>query len=911
MGDGLRDPWARNVLTSAIPVRSLTPPPANVPPLNRLSPSAVPGNERIGGNSAEILERRTAASIRPAPEGCFHCGERCPTPAWTEQGHCFCCAGCQTVFSLLHETGLCQFYDFAASPGTRVPASSTADRWAFLRDPAVAARLLDYSDETRACVTLQVPSIHCLACVWLLENLFRLHPGIGESRVNFSRREVSVTFERAQLSLCELITLLASLGYAPELTYAKITPRQSRTGPRLRQRQWLQLGVAGFGFGNAMLLGLPGYWGLDSLSGPWFKALAGWLSLALALPVLIYSAADYWRAAWTSLRQRALLIEVPIALGLVALYGQSIYEVARGHEGYSDSLTGLIFFLLAGRMFQRKSFDRLVFDRDYKGFFPLSVLRKTATGEETVAISELAVGDRLLIRHGELVPADAQILSGEALVDYSFVTGEAHPVVRQVGESIYAGGRQMGGLLEVQTVKSVSESYLTSLWNQDAFRKKPGQKLETLTNRYSRRFTLGIIGIALATTAVWLLIDPAVALKAGVSVLIVACPCALALAAPLTLGTAHRWLASHAIFLRNAAVIEQLAPVDTVVFDKTGTLTATGAGAVVGNGPPLTPAEQQLVRSLARLSAHPLARWVTESLPESSPEPIRDFTEITGSGIRGTAAGHELHLGSAAWLNSLGAGPLRSAANSDSLSTCTRNPARLSGSEIHIAIDGVQRGCFLLEARLRPEVDRLMERLRGNCQLVLLSGDNAREEARFRALLGPDARIEFQQSPLDKLRIVRELQATGHQVVMVGDGLNDAGALKQADVGVAVVEHVGSFTPASDIIIAAAELPRLADMLTFARRSAHIVRAGFLLSGAYNVIGLSIAAAGRLSPLICAVLMPLSSVTVVLFAIAATRWTAWRTFRETPKTPTQPDSSTPRHEIGMPGRSSLAKGAAR
>ena len=333
-------------------------------------------DEKADERTADAAGRIASARAGGKPARCFHCGERCPSTAVVEGGRDFCCLGCQTVFALLTESGLGQFYELDSRPGTRVGQTTTRRQWAFLDDATVQEKLLDFADERQAKVTLHLPAIHCVACVWLLENLFRLQAGIGESRVNFGRREVSISFDRALVKLSEIAALLASLGYEPALTFSELDNGESRKAPRWRQRQWLQVGVAGFGFGNVMLLALPGYLGLDSLSGPWFKVLAGWLSLALALPVLVYSAADYWRAAWFSLKQRVLTLDVPIALGLAAIYGQSVFEVATGRgEGYCDSLTGLIFFLLCGRLFQRKTFDRLAFDRDYKGFFPLAVLR--------------------------------------------------------------------------------------------------------------------------------------------------------------------------------------------------------------------------------------------------------------------------------------------------------------------------------------------------------------------------------------------------------------------------------------------------------------------------------------------------------------------------------------------------------
>jgi Cu+-exporting ATPase len=409
----------------------------------------------------------------------------------------------------------------------------------------------------------------------------------------------------------------------------------------------------------------------------------------------------------------------------------------------------------------------------------------------------------------------------------------------------------------------VSQSYLTSLWNNEAFRKARNDDLNTLTNRYSRRFTVLVIGIAVMAALFWALSDAGRAVKAFASVLIVACPCALALAAPLTLGTAQRLLGRFNIFLKNALVIERMAQVDTVVLDKTGTLTRADASGVSFQGVGLSAEEFSWVYSLARQSTHPHSVRISEDLATGrAPTAVSHFTETPGRGIAGNVAGHGLLLGSLAWLASRG------------VSVTESNLP--GGNATFLALDGRYRGAFALATTLRPEVDQLIQRLDSNYELVLLSGDDEREAARFRALFGAEAELRFKQSPLDKLGFIRDLQVSGRKVMMVGDGLNDSGALKQSDVGVAVVERIGAFSPASDVIMDAAQLPRLAQVLEFSRRAARLVRLGFVISGLYNVVGISIAAAGQLSPIVCAILMPLSSVSVVLFAIVATGWTARR-----------------------------------
>ncbi len=804
--------------------------------------------------------QRTPTGAPRFSSGCFHCGEACADGAFSLDGKSFCCFGCQTVFTLLHESGLEQFYKLNSQPGVRIRSAGVAARWTFLDDAVVQEKLFDYADKTQARVTLHLPAIHCVACVWLLENLFKLHPGIGQSLVNFSRREAAITFTPAKIKFSELAALLATLGYEPELTLGAL--ERTKVSP-LVKKTWLQIGVAGFAFGNIMLMSLPFYFGLDSFSGPWFKSVAGWLGLAFALPVVTFSAADFWRGAWFSVRQRALTMEVPIVIGLAAIYVASVFEVLshRG-PGYCDSLCGLIFFLLCGRLFQRRTYDRLTFDRDYKGFFPLSVLRKNFDGEASVAISQLQTGDHLILRNGELLPADAKLLSGDACIDYSFVTGESEPVACAAGSHLFAGGRQVGGVIEVETVKPVAQSYLASLWNNETFRKSRDNDLDSLTNRYSKRFTKLVIGVALAAAVFWIFRDPAKALKAFTSVLIVACPCALALAAPLTHGTAQRILARLKIFLKNALVVERMAEVDTIVLDKTGTLTSADARGVEFVGPnPLTAAESEMIASLTRHSTHPNSVRISKALP-SAALAVASFKETPGSGVAGEVAGHTIHLGSRAWLEKC-----QVSAGADARSTEFK-----SGGAVFVAIDGTFRGAFTLENSLRPEVAELIAQLGGRFELALLSGDNEREAARFQNIFGERALLKFNQSPADKLNFIRELQARGRRVMMVGDGLNDAGALKQAEVGVAVVEQIGVFSPASDVILDAAELPQLARVLQFSRRAAVVVRAGFLISAGYNLVGVSIAAAGLLSPVVCAILMPLSSATVVAFTCGATAW---------------------------------------
>ncbi|MDA7631779.1 heavy metal translocating P-type ATPase metal-binding domain-containing protein [Verrucomicrobia bacterium] len=791
-------------------------------------------------------------------ESCFHCGTICRDASGRKDGKVFCCHGCAIVYDLLHESGLSNYYQIKPHSGIRIEHDHALNEFSYLDDPAVLDSLLDFHQSNHSIVTFSIPSIHCVACVWLLENLYRLQEGVGESKVNFPRKEVRITFDHEKVSLSTLVALLARMGYQPELKWAdQSTPRQAPTFKRIH----LQLGVAGFAFGNIMLFSLPAYFGMNEWNGAGFQQFFRWLSLLISLPVVFYSASDYWQSAYRCWKRRMLTIELPIALGLAALFAQSLFEVITGAgEGYLDSLCGLVFFLLCGRIFQQKTYDRLSFDRDFRSFFPLSVIRVEQGRERIVSVSEIRRGDMLILRLGDLVPADSVLVKGDAVMDYSFVTGESDPVECLDGDRIYAGGKQMGGRIQIRIVKPVSQSYLTSLWNQEVFKKAPESHIGSLTNHVSRYFTVAVIAIALSSAVIWLWVDAGKALYAFTSVLIVACPCALALAAPFAHGTALRLLGAQSVFVRNGEVLETLQRVDTVVFDKTGTLTQTKRNSVEFKGTPLSNDETSCLGSLARHSTHPHCLAISGYLTTSGfyTEPVRSFSETPGKGVEGRVMDREIWMGSASWMSA------RGAHLPDKISN--------SGSMVHVCLQGRYRGSFCITAAYRPEVAGMLQRMGYQKRLALLTGDRERDVSLLSSLLGPAASIHFEQSPHDKHSYIKALQEAGHKVLMVGDGLNDAGALKQSQVGIAVSEEVGRFTPASDVIISADRIKDLDRLMAFSTGMSRVICTAFGVSILYNILGITFAARGMLSPLICAVLMPLSSITVVTFAYLATRW---------------------------------------
>lgn len=756
------------------------------------------------------------------------------------------------AYQILSDNGLERFYTLESTPGIK-PLDSDETRYAALDQPDVRRRLVDFSNGKITRITLRIPAIHCAACVWLLENLYRLIPGVGRSEVNFPRKEVTIFLDDDKVCLSELANRLTSLGYAPELKLDRLSSVTATSG---KHRLLMQIGMAGFAFANVMMMSFPSYLGLNAETESSLMRFFGLVSLGLSIPVLLFSAQDYFRNAWQGLRRRMLTIDFPIALGISALFLQSTSDIIRhAGEGYLDSFTGLVFLLLCGKWLQRTTYDSMAFDRDYRSYFPLSVMRRKNGEDKSVALTDLAPGDRIIIRHGELIPADAVIMSGEARLDYSFVTGESEPMVNSPGEYVYAGARQTGGLLEIELVKDVSQSYLTSLWNNDAFHKPRERDLENLTNRVGRWFTAAVVVIAAATALYWWNNDPSRLARTFSAVLIVACPCALALAAPFTFSTAQQKLGRAGLFLRSPSVVEALARTDLVVFDKTGTLTSGQSGSIDYEGTPLNTDEMAWAGSLARRSTHPVSRQIANQL--NADLQVDSFESISGLGIRGVVAGHEVLIGSA---------------------TRVKLDADTSPGGTWLCIDGHVRGRFLLNQNARPGLPSVIDAMRkSGRKLCLLSGDRDATALQFEKIFGSRADLYFEQTPHDKLDFIRRRQAEGHRVLMIGDGLNDAGALQQCDAGIAVTEDVSLFSPACDAILSGGSFSRLPEFLRFSRASVLVLKTAFVISLIYNVVGISFAASGMLSPMVSAILMPLSSLSVIGFSTLATAWAARHT----------------------------------
>ena len=779
---------------------------------------------------------------------CRHCGDPCGSSSRETPAGTFCCAGCASVFALLEEYGLTAFYTCDVRPGVSQKPAGGRDpqRFAAFDDAGVGARFVITRGD-RAEVTLPVPAMHCASCLWLLEQLWRFHPGILRSEAHLIRRTVTVQFRPAEISLRQVAETLASIGYEPAIDQEP----PSRT-PVSRRHLYLRIGVAGFAFGNVMLFSIPRYVNGAPLE-PQFQALFGWLNIAFSLPVLAFSAWPYFTSSWAALRGRAITLDVPIALGLAVLFGRSAVEViTRTGEGFFDSFAGLVFFLLIGKLFQQKAFDELSFDRTMKSFLPLSVRAGQGDDLRVTPIEALRPGDEMLLRPGEVIPADAILVSDAGAVDFAFVTGEQEPVAITRGNLVQAGGRVAGQAIRLTVAKPVSTSRLAELWSHPVFLTPKVHWLASLLMIFGRWFTVAALGFAAIGAALWWP-DARKAAEVATAVLIIACPCAFTLAAPITLGTAMGVLGRAGFFLKNAETALDLGRVDEVVFDKTGTLTFGAADARVLTHT-FSEADWRRIRRLAAESVHPISRAISGAGSPADGD-ATNVLEFAGRGLQGVIDGHHVAIGNIGFFETR---PITSSPASPELTTWA-------------SIDHAAPRLISMEPAERPRIRVAIGAIAKSVAVRLLSGDRASAalSSSWQPLFG-DA-MQFNQSPEDKLEAIRGSQQRGRRVAMIGDGLNDAAALAAADVGIAVSDDTACLVPACDAVIRGDRLTRLPAFLDYARRSRRVIVLCFTVSLLYNALGLGLALAGRLTPLATAILMPVSSLTIVALSAGLMR----------------------------------------
>jgi len=795
------------------------------------------------------------ASYNSTKHICFHCQEVCPDERLRLEDKYFCCNGCQMVYEILNAHQLCEYYRLDTHAGQTLKNTGKTRSYTYLNDPEIQDKLLDFNSNSVAQTTFYLPQMHCISCIWLLEQLGKLDCGITHSRVNFLKKTVTIQFDPSRTTLGNIAALLAAVGYEPDINLGDITNAKP---PLISHTLALQIALAGFAFGNIMLFSFPEYVGMDAETFRWFSNVFGCLSIALALPVLLFSARNYFISAWQGLLHRQLNIDIPLCLALGSLFLRSVWEIlTHTGAGYLDSFAGLTFLLLIGKWFQQHTWNQLSFERDYTSYFPVAATLRTADKEISVPVNRLVPGDIIFVRSQEIIPADGILLKGDALIDYSFVTGEAAPVSVRNGERVFSGGRQTGAGIEIALTRRVSQSYLTALWNNEVFSapKRAKDTMSGLADQAGRFFSWLILAVGGGAFAWWWLFqqDILTALNAFTAVMIVACPCTVALSIPFTLGNILRILGRHQFYLKNNGVIESLAAFDTTVFDKTGTITHNTGQILTYKGPRLDFDTKQKIKSLVHHSPHPYSRQISTLLSEIPVQPVEDFEEIPGLGIRGIVNGQLIEVGSGKFVH---AG--------------TDKPAGT-----YVSVEGNILGRFESKSSFREGLMDVLKYFKGKKKqkdsppsgIFLLSGDHDREAIALAAFFPDSNSMFFDQVPQDKLDFIKQLQQRGQKVLMIGDGLNDAGALRQSDVGIVIAENTNNFTPACDAILQAGEFARLPQFIQLAQAGVGIVQKSYLIALLYNTIGLSYAVSGTLSPLVAAVLMPLSSISIVLFGV--------------------------------------------
>ena len=785
---------------------------------------------------------------------CFHCHESCLDEIAHFEEKAFCCHGCKQVYQLLTDNSLEDYYVCDVNPG-KAPSEQNFE---FLNNPHFQDQLISFSSQGVSKVNFHLPAIHCRSCLYLLENLSKLNPGIVKTTLNFGKKDLTVWFQEDQINLGQLATLLASLGYEPLISSDEV-PEEKRKRANHQTQLFIKLGIAGFCAGNAMLFSFPEYLGIEDGS---LKQLFGYLNIALGSIAVFYSGSEYFKNVWAHIKLGKMTIELPILLGILVGYGRSVYEVfSQTGAGYIDSVSGLIFFLLIGKWFQQKSFDFLSFERNYKAYFPLAISKLEEGIEVNYPLNEIKIGDHLIIRNQEIIPADAVLITGSSQMDYSFVTGESELLKLNEGNSMYAGGRHTGERIEIEIKKELKQSHLTQLWEQQAF-KDPLHKTENwenFANQVGGYFTVGLISLAILVGSYWHFTDPSRWSNSVVSILVIACPCALAISYPFALGHGIRWLAKINFFIKDIQAFERMAQVDTIVLDKTGTLTLPSTQNPIAKlTRELSSSEWSALYSLALQSTHPMSRQFVRYIPKNQPiVHLEKFAEKMGKGLEAIIEGIEYRLGNAKFTGH---------------QVPKDNDYIRSESQLYIQIGGISVGFIEFPWVYRAGIEVMIHQLQAKYKVYLLSGDKQAHAGSILDWFPDPSTYQFECSPMDKMKFIQTLQDQGKRVAMIGDGLNDAGALRQSHVGIAISDDHLHFTPASDAILKGEQLAQLPTYLAFSKFGLKLIKLSFLLSLVYNAIGLSYAVQGNLSPLIAAILMPVNSISMLLIANLGMSW---------------------------------------
>jgi Cu2+-exporting ATPase len=784
---------------------------------------------------------------------CAHCGLTVPRSR-TTQHPAFCCDGCSAAYHIIESAGLGSYYGFREQNDvTMRPVTPTAHSYAELDEPTFAELYATVVAEDLVQVELYVEGVHCAACVWLLERLPRLVQGVAEARLEFGSSMLRVVRDPKVVRLSEVAQALASLGY-------RVHPRPAARSHEQRQREdralLVRIAVAGAAFGNAMLFAFALYSGTFSDMDAEHIALFRWASFAVATPAIMFSATTFIRGAWGALRTRTPHMDLPVSIGIASGYLWGAVNTVRGSgEVYFDSITAVIFLLLVGRWLQRREQRAAGDAAELLGALAPSTAR-LVDGETVreVPAAILCTGALVEIRAGDHIPADGVVLEGRSCVDTSLLTGESRPSRVAAGDRVHAGCVNVEAPLRMRVELAGEATRVGRLMKSVAEAAQRRAPTVRLADRIAGWFVLAVLGAALITLGMWLRWDPDHALEHMIALLVVTCPCALGMATPLAVSAALGRAARRGILVKGGDALEKLARPALVVFDKTGTLTEGKLRLVAWEG---DASVQPLVAAVEASSAHPVARALCDALGAPDRSAPVSVAQTTGGGIEARHGGRALVVGSPSFVGSRVTVPAWASAAVERHALEGRTP-------VVVALAGEVVAVAALGDPLRSDARDGLERLRAwGYRLAVLSGDHPLAVAALVKELGVDL-VEARggSSPEDKLAFVERARRSG-PVVMVGDGLNDAAALSAATVGIAVHGGAEASLAAADAFTTRAGIAPVLELFVGARRTFTVIRRGIAFSLLYNVVGFTLAVAGLLGPLAAAILMPLSSLTVV------------------------------------------------
>ena len=811
-------------------------------------------------------------------QSCYHCG--LPIPAGLDlsveiggQRREMCCAGCQAVAQAIVANGLADYYRHrdAMPESPREALPQIVGDFALFDHPEVqknfVRRVEGAAGEHEQEAALILEGITCAACVWLNESHVRRQPGVTSIDINYTTRRARVRWDERVTKLSAILEAVAAIGYR---AHPYDVGRSEELAQKERKAALWRLFVAGFGMMQVMMYAVPVYLA-DGDMTPDIEQLMRWASLILTVPVIGYSAAPFFVSAWRDLKLRRVGMDVPVALGVGAAFSASVWAtlIAAG-EVYFDSVTMFVFFLLSGRyleMMARQKAARSV--ETLARAIPAFATRlaswpagsKDAAGER-VAVAELRAGDAVQIRPGETVPADGCVLDGESAADESLLTGESRPVPKRAGDALIGGSTNTASplVMRVERVGEATRVAAIQRLMERAAAERP--RLVEMADRVAGRFIVALLLLAVATALAWWWIDASRALWIFVAVLVVSCPCALSLATPAALTVATGALAARGVLVTRGHAIEALARADRFIFDKTGTLTVGHMTLVevipVGGEAALVLA---MAAALERGSEHPIARALIAGGTDAGIA-VSSVRATTGAGVEGMIEGCTWRLGRPEFVAAM-----------HGLALPAEFEAKVGAGDTVIALGNAEgwQAFFRLSDSLRPEAAAMSAALTAaGIKLSIFSGDAPAAALRVGAALGV-ADVRGGLSPEDKHAALKTLQGTGETVAMVGDGVNDAPVLAQAQVSIAMGGGADLARANADVVLLGNDLRALPQGLALARRTVRIVKQNLVWAFAYNFLAIPLAMAGWVTPWMAGIGMSASSLLVVLNALRLQR----------------------------------------